>query len=46
LEYPYNALPNPLDIYIGEKGSVLGPYYPDESQKRLGETQLDGTELA
>ena len=35
-----------MDIYIGKSGLILGPYNPDEIQKRLDEDQLDGTELA
>ena len=36
----------PMDIYIGKKGLVFGPYYPDEVRKRMDEARLDGSELA
>ena len=35
-----------MEIYIGKDGQVLGPYYPDEIQKRLDGDVFDGTELA
>ena len=35
-----------VEIYIGKAGQVLGPYYPDEIQKRLDADLFDGTELA
>ena len=35
-----------MDIYIGKKGLVFGPYYPDEVRKRMDEARLDGSELA
>ncbi len=35
-----------MDIFIGKKGLVFGPYYPDEVRKRMDEARLDGSELA
>ena len=35
-----------MDIYIGKKGLVFGPYYLDEVRKRMDEARLDGSELA
>ena len=42
----YNSLPFPMEIYIGKDGQVLGPYYPDEIQKRLDADLFDGNEKA
>ena len=35
-----------MEIYIGKDGQVLGPYYPDEIQKRLDGDLFDGNEKA
>ena len=35
-----------MDIFIGKKGLVFGPYYPDEVRKRMDEARFDGSELA
>ena len=35
-----------VEIYIGKDGQILGPYYPDEIQRRLDGDVFDGTELA